>query len=302
MQLAKNLQIKDPITESGFGITLKFAGKHLHALDVGMMRDAIDDQSAGRARALLGVGPQSLEGLLRGFSLPGIVQLQTNERQLELVTWIVRGDFTRFGPMGLRLCEIFLHLGQTSRRRVVSRGLFRCLVERVQRLLRGSAIIHAQSRPDEAEGVVEAVRSEFNDFAPPIQCRLISGSFGDLCHETGGIGVFGINLQGPPGAQHRRLRVTPAEIGGGDADQMALLPLMKKMQADNDERNQKNQTENSAHDELDESPFVFLRGGFQWLTLNVAFLKSIIRVPHARISEGVSEGYFALLPALKCAT
>ena len=83
---------------------------------------------------------------------------------------------------------------------------------------------------------------------------------------------------------------------------MALLPLMEKVHADNDERNEKNQTENSAYDELDQSPFVFLRYGFQWLTLNVAFLKSIIRVSVARISEGVSEGYFALLPALKCAT
>jgi hypothetical protein len=35
---------------------------------------------------------------------------------------------------------------------------------------------------------------------------------------------------------------------------------------------------------------VFLRGGFQWLTLNVAFLKSIIAARIARRSEGVSRG------------
>ena len=49
-----------------------------------------------------------------------------------------------------------------------------------------------------------------------------------------------------------------------DADQVALLPLMKKADADDRERNEKKQTNDSADDELDESPLGFFRVRLQW--------------------------------------
>jgi hypothetical protein len=49
-----------------------------------------------------------------------------------------------------------------------------------------------------------------------------------------------------------------------DANQVALLPLMKETDSDNPERDEKKQTNDSANDELDESPLVFFRVPVQW--------------------------------------
>lgn len=50
----------------------------------------------------------------------------------------------------------------------------------------------------------------------------------------------------------------------GDANQVALLPLMKKPDPDDRERDEKKQTNDSADDELNESPLGFFRVPVQW--------------------------------------
>jgi hypothetical protein len=49
-----------------------------------------------------------------------------------------------------------------------------------------------------------------------------------------------------------------------DANQVALLPLMKESDSDDGERDKKKQTNDSANDELDESPLVFFSVPVQW--------------------------------------
>jgi hypothetical protein len=49
-----------------------------------------------------------------------------------------------------------------------------------------------------------------------------------------------------------------------DANQMVLLPPMKEPDSDNPERDKKKQTNDSANNELDESPLVFFSVPVQW--------------------------------------
>jgi hypothetical protein len=72
-----------------------------------------------------------------------------------------------------------------------------------------------------------------------------------------------------------------------DANQVALLPLMKKPDADDHERNQEKQTNDSADDELNESPLVFFSVPLQWAEPKGQLLEVNLGALKRRLGGGV---------------
>lgn len=70
---------------------------------------------------------------------------------------------------------------------------------------------------------------------------------------------------------------------------MAFLPAMEKIDARDGERDEKDQTDEPSHDELDVRPFVFFGLGFQWAELRYRVLEVNLgrpRAPGQRLSRG----------------
>jgi hypothetical protein len=189
--------------------------------------------------------------------------------------------------MALGLCEVLPYLGETSTGCVITSGLLPCVIERRKSSLRGRKIVDPQCRTNESQDVVGGVLRMRDHLAPPIQGRLISATIGDLGSEAGRVYVVGVHLQGPPGGQHRRFGVAATQMRGRDADQVSLLPLTKKTDADDREGDEKKQTNDSADDELNESPLGFFRVFLQWAERKGQLLEVNLGAFALRLGEGV---------------
>ena len=156
---------------------------------------------------------------------------------------------------------------------MISSGFLCRFIQRGERLLRGNEIINAQGRTDEPQRVFGIVRLEFDNLTPPIHGRAVSDAVGNLSNKTGVICVSRIHLERPARAEGGRFHIATAEIGGGDSDEVAFLPAMKKTHACNRERNEKDQTDKSPDNQLDERAFSFCGLDFQLVDLRYGVLE-----------------------------
>src|SRR3977135_1419351 len=189
--------------------------------------------------------------------------------------------------MALGVHDVLLYFGDTSTGCMIASRLLGRVIERRKSSLRGRKIVDPQRRTNEAKDVVGGVLRVRDYLAPPIQGRLVAPTIGDLGDETGCVYVVWVHLQGPPGGQHRCFWVAATQMRCGDADQVSLLPLTKKADAHNRERDEKKQTNDSADDELNESPLGFFRVPLQWAEPKGQLLEVNLGALRRRLDGGV---------------
>ena len=159
---------------------------------------------------------------------------------------------------------VLSYLSETSTGCVITSGLLPCVIERRKSSLRRRKIVYPQRRTNESQDVVGGMLRMRNHLAPPIKGSLVSPTIGDLGNEAGRVYVVGVHLQRPSGGQHRRFGVAATQMSRRNADQVSLLPLTKKADADDRKRDKKKQTNDSADDKVYESPLGFFRVPLQW--------------------------------------